>query len=443
MVGQQMIAVFLMLLPFLAYVASNVRSGQDFVLMPSLVSVIFVTWLMPQLFFVQEQEQDIFIATTVFGLFGATCFIAIAAGFRMGARRRRRVSQVVQLSTPSVVLWSAISIFLNLQYLAAFEANREISQWSGSGTIIAFFSSIRLVVFPLSAIAFFRNPNVVLGAVLAANLYIVVQISFGELRRSDMISFILVLFLVYYFVRGRVPSLGFFTVTVPMAIIIVFSISELRNIQDTFLSEGRTAFDIILSGALRDIDFGSAVVGSVSFAPDVRNGSYIIAYCLETLDYRFGAELWNDLVWQYVPAQLVGASVKDALLVGERVSIYSDLLSYFNYSRSPGSTRTGIGSAFLDLGPMGFVYFFVIGWICGRVFSQAATGDLIAQAFYIALLAPVLISFTHSHTYFFTVLPLLITVAIGLRITQRFVFRRASAHRGVVVHGHGQGRTAR
>lgn len=436
-----MIAVFFLLLPLLAYAAFNLRSGQDFILMPSLVSVIFITWLMPQLFFVQEQEQDIFFATTVYSLFGAACFIALAAGFRRGARRRPRVSQVLQLSTLSVVLWSAISIFLNLQFLAAFEANREISQWSGGGTIIAFFSSIRLLVFPLSAFAFFRKPNVVLGAVFAANSYIVVQIAFGELRRSDMISLILVLLLVYYFVRGRMPPLSFLAVTGTMAIIMVFSISELRSIQGIFLGQGGTAFDIIFSGALRDIDFGSAIVGSVSFAPDVRNGSYIIAYCLQTLDFRFGAELWNDLVWQYVPAQLVGASVKASLLLGERVSIYDDLSSYLNYFRSPGSTRTGIGSAFLDWGPMGFVYFFFIGWICGRVFSRAATGDLIAQALYIAMVGTVLISFTHSHTYFFTVLPLLLTVAIGLRITQRFVFRRATAHQRSAMHGR-QGTTA-
>ena len=443
MVGAHMIAFFLMLLPILAYAYSNVRSGQDFIMLPSLVAVFFVTWLMPQLLFVQEQEQDIFFATTVYGLFGATCFIALSKGFRMGVRRRPRFSQVLELSTLSVLLWSAISLFLNLQYLTAFEANREVSQWSGSGTIIAFFASIRLVVFPLSAIAFFRNPNLVLGAIFVANLYIMLQVSFGELRRTDIISFILVLLLVYYFVRRRLPPLSFFAFALPITIIIVFSISELRNIRGTFLEEGRTMIEIIFSGILRDIDFGSAVVGSFSFAPDVRNGSYIIAYCLHTLDFRFGAELWNDLVWQYVPAQLVGASTKASWIIGERVSIYGDLNSYFNYFRSPGSTRTGIGSAFLDFGPMGFIYFFVIGWISGRVFSRAASGDLIAQTFYIALLTPVLISFTHSHTYFFTILPLLLTVAIGLRITQRFVFRRTKAHQGPVFHGQRQGRTAR
>ncbi|WP_301750321.1 hypothetical protein [uncultured Erythrobacter sp.] len=417
-----MLATLLLLLAPTLYVCFRLRSAQDFVKLPSLVLVIFIAWLAPQLFSVQTQDPTVFVGSTVYGLFGTLCFLALASGFRMGARRapfRKFLPNAREVTTLAVILLSLISFLLNISYLDAIDANREISQWSGSGTIIAFFSSIRYVVFAASAIAFFKRPNVLLGIFFVINFYIMAVIAFGELRRTDMISLTLILFLVYFFVRRRLPPKSVIIAVVPVIAIIVFSIGELRSIQKLTFDGGGGIVDLFLSRSMWELDFQSIFASSVALAPDVRNGSYIIQYCLETLNFSFGAELWNDMVWQYVPAQLVGSSFKQSLIIGDRVSIYGDLVNYFGYSRSSGTTRTGIGSAFLDFGFVGALYFFIIGVICGRVFARAITGDPIAQSFYIALVTPVLISFTHSHSYFFALFPLLWTAQRGLIVLKR------------------------
>ena len=240
-----MLAILLLLLAPTFYVLLRLRSARDFVTLPSLVLVIFITWLTPQLFFVQTQDPDIYIGSTIYGLFGTLCFFALASGFRMGARRatlrmgarrgnfRKFLPHARELTTLSVILLSTVSVILNVIYLAAIDANREISQWSGSGTIIAFFSSIRYVVFAASAIAFFNRPNVILGIVFTINLSIMAVVAFGELRRTDLVSLVLILFLIYFFVRRRLPPISIILPVATLITIVVFSISEMRSIQSS------------------------------------------------------------------------------------------------------------------------------------------------------------------------------------------------------------------
>lgn len=415
-----MISVVLLLAPIVYYFSFQVRTRQDIIELPALVSVIFVTWLAPQLAAVQAQEAEFaFWSVALYGLFGGLCFMALKGGFSLGTRALRRVASAsfapTRLTTLAVLAASTISLMLNLEYLSALEANREISQWTGSGTIIAFFSSIRYIAFAASALAFFRYPSTILGLPLAANFYVVFTIAFVELRRSDIVALIIAMILIYYFVRNRLPSPIVLTILALIAGLFVFGISELRTLQRTSMGAGEWGLGILFNGNLSEIVTSKSISSSIGFAPDVRNGVYILKYCLETFDFRLGAETWNDMVWQYVPAQIVGADVKMSLVIGERVSIYSNLADQFGYYRSPGTTRTGIGSAFLDLGIIGVGYFWLIGYCCGRVFRQAAQGDTISQVFYIALIPTVLISITHSHTHFFTQFPLLYAGAVCLR----------------------------
>ena len=132
--------------------------------------------------------------------------------------------------------------------------------------------------------------------------------------------------------------------------------------------------------------------------------------------------MWNDFVWQYVPAQIVGSDVKEALIIGDRVGIYSRLQEAMGYARSPGSTRTGLGSAFFDLGFLGFLYFWLIGVVAGSTYRRALGGDIISQALYIAICPLAMISYTHTHSFIFVTLPPILVVAWTIGVGRRLTF---------------------
>ena len=108
--------------------------------------------------------------------------------------------------------------------------------------------------------------------------------------------------------------------------------------------------------------------------------------------------LCNRLVFNYVPAQLVGAEFKRALcLKGETTTDVVQLTySELGHVASKGSTVTGFLDAFRSFGWFGFIKFGLIGWLMGVLYQRAMQGLFLGQLLYVYLLSGAMHAITHS-----------------------------------------------
>ncbi|HLO75450.1 MAG TPA: hypothetical protein VK196_03220 [Magnetospirillum sp.] len=126
--------------------------------------------------------------------------------------------------------------------------------------------------------------------------------------------------------------------------------------------------------------------------PEFKNLIYKIDIADRYMALDFGLYHWNEFIFNYVPAQLVGAEMKKMFYIME-----GDFYTSMGYSPPTGSTETGMADAFLSFWYLGGLKFFIIGFVMNRLYRAAMEGWVPAQVVYVLTIPPSLLSFTH-HT---------------------------------------------
>jgi hypothetical protein len=139
------------------------------------------------------------------------------------------------------------------------------------------------------------------------------------------------------------------------------------------------------------------------------------------MKFDFGISHWNELVFRYVPAQLVGADLKDALTI----SVDTPAREEFLYTPVTGSTLTGMNNTFQSFWYFGSLEFGVIGFVMCRLWRAACLGSMNAQLMYSLVLSQALESITHSTDNF--IAP---WVHMGLFLLPALAFARQRTWKG-------------
>lgn len=136
---------------------------------------------------------------------------------------------------------------------------------------------------------------------------------------------------------------------------------------------------------------------------ELRNAALIMEATWRYDLYQFGAGYWNQLVFRFVPAQLVGMDVKTGLMVSENLGGIDRFLSSRTYSVPVGSTPTGVGDAFLQLGWFGWLFFLVLGVISRALWEAAvqSRNAIVAQLMYILTMTSAMRAVTHQTIDYF------------------------------------------
>jgi len=134
---------------------------------------------------------------------------------------------------------------------------------------------------------------------------------------------------------------------------------------------------------------------------EVKNAIYYIASALQNSTYDFGTHYWNFFVFRYIPAQLLGADLKQSLMF----DVPNDPSRIYDYTRHIGTTYTGFADTFSAFSFPGIFVFTVIAAIMTKWWSAALAGDFQARLFYCATVATAMESITHSTEWFFIFLP--------------------------------------
>lgn len=111
--------------------------------------------------------------------------------------------------------------------------------------------------------------------------------------------------------------------------------------------------------------------------------------------YDYGVYHWNRLVFNYIPAQIVGADFKKSLIL-PLPNIHREVEKKYGFTWVTGTTKTGYADAFGSFGWLGVIKFGVIGVLMGCLYRYATAGTFLGVLLYVYSLKTSMVSITHG-----------------------------------------------
>ena len=363
---------------------------------PFLAGAVFAGWALPQLIGLSNESYlppGAFESTLLMAsLCGVMSWLgAVAAG--PPYRKPVWVYDDSRLLLVSAVL-SVVGAYFYYAITQLPEDLTGVSSWTGLPVAYIFFARLLTYGFAIAVLLFARSRSRValLIALFCAVFYFDRLVIAG--RRQEMGEVVLMIMLAWWFQRGRCVPRPLMLAGLVAGALFVNSIGDYRNASGQ--KEGPKWNEIA------NIDF----VGNLQYltehgGAELDNAAYIIAAVGRTLDFDLGVAHYNALVFAYVPAQLVGADVKQALFLPYENWRYDDgqpspAFAQFFYVPVPGSTITGFSDTFASFWYFGCLVFFAIAYCMQKLWWWARGGSFLAQLLYMLMPMSALEAITHS-----------------------------------------------
>lgn len=268
------------------------------------------------------------------------------------------------------------------------EINSERGGMTGRATLYLFFASLK---FPGLAICLslmmqkLTFPRLVLVFFAAISPFR--EVILGG-RREPAVVLGLIVMLSLYFYRRKKPSAAFIFGALLMGMLAIPATGIYRGLAAQGELSQIRRLDLV--GNFKDY-FGKESI------LELRNAAAIIESTQIYEDYEYGAGYWNQMVFRFVPAQLVGKSTKDAILVGNTVEELFRKDSASGHEYSTGSTLTGIGDSFKQFGWFGCIFFAVLAVVFKSFWLAAIQPNaLFAQLLYLLICTSAMRAVTHQ-----------------------------------------------
>jgi hypothetical protein len=266
----------------------------------------------------------------------------------------------------------------------------EESQWTGLPVAYWFFASMLTYGFALSTFLFARcRTRWSLPVAAAGATFYVDRIVFAG-RRGDALEFLFIVLLAWWF--GRAKALPRFIMLAAMlgGTLLFHSTGEYRAIAGAPDRAWSEVMDIDYVGNIR-LFFSRG-------GEEVRNATFTISAADEAQRFDFGLKYWNDVVFAYVPAQLVGRDWKDRISIDLRDEAYA----LYSYVPQPGATSTGLADAFGSFWYLGCLFFLFFSFVLRRLYAAAMQHHFVAQLLYALMIKNALHAITHHTGWFLT-----------------------------------------
>jgi hypothetical protein len=317
---------------------------------PFLSAAIFVIFVIPQ---IPGLLNDPFISRSSLSktLFLAClsltmCGLGWSVGTRGRGPRERHFSEIRLLQAAAALSFIGAYFFFKFDQLPDEERLRGML----TGTAVAYLFVAKLLTygFAIAILCLARRPsNLALTIVLFDSAFYVERIVIAG-RREDTAEFFLMIALALWFQRRwAVPRLAIL-IGLTMGVVGLLGAGEYRQV--TLYGEKADWSAIMDIDLLQNWDRLMHEGGA-----EMRNAVHVVEHIESAGDFDYGLSHWNSIVFAYVPAQLVGQSVKESLAIDlpDRLDI-DYKLSYV------GSTLTGFADSFASFWYFGCLKFFIL-----------------------------------------------------------------------------------
>jgi hypothetical protein len=229
----------------------------------------------------------------------------------------------------------------------------------------------------------FSNKLILVFAILAALLMLEGVFLLG--RRNLALRLILS---ITFFISLAYPKLSNLSrrlvlFTFLSGFIVNASISSIRsNLSGSVDSE--ISFLDNLTSSFKQKDF--------SLGMDLGNAALGIDYIYRNDYYDYGTTVWNKFIYNFVPRFIVGQETKDFFMFETKYETYMRSLTH------SVTTRTGYFDAFGSFSYLGFIMFFLVGYLIGKFWMWSFFSSMY-RIIYMFLFSQIPNIFTHGIQY--------------------------------------------
>lgn len=382
---------------------------------PFWVSMIALGWFYPQAiggYVVRDSYPGYAYSDAL--LFASLCIAALFAGFN-GALHKVKSGLLSIEFNPKRLYWSGVGLCLFGFYFQwkLFSLPDEVlavSQWSGVAVKYLFLANVFKIGFLILWISYLRMgrlvyPKYLIFIIPCMLLFLEAAVMRG--RRAGMMDLVSYVIVGLWFCRGIQIPRWFLVSGLVGGLVFINGIHHYRVI----MSQKDLSLTEKLSEAANTDYMASSKKRMAGAGIEFSNYVYYRYVIAEERQYDYGAVHWNRFVFNYVPAQVVGREFKDNLYFEYAVEDYDDIAEReYNHSFKLGSTETGFTDAFGSFGWFGFIKFALIGYLMGRLYSNAIRQKFLGQLLYLYCLTVAMQCVSHGTNdilirvwiYFFT-----------------------------------------
>ncbi|WP_241537555.1 hypothetical protein [Cyanobacterium aponinum] len=359
---------------------------------PFFMASVFLSFILPQAIAIVENPGIGVTDTAVerMLLYTSLCAAMCWLGYQFSPNQKWLNRLNVDIDEDK--LFKAGIVLLTIGHLCLFTIGRIGIQttgagtWTGPATILIFFAGVLNIALPLFLIRTLKNPSFVnIFLTTLSGLPIVQAIIFSG-RRQATVAFLVTVGLCFFIVKKYTPPRLLLIVLVPVAAYIIPTIGNLR---------GRF-WELVFAGKWDEIQMASqeglekVIEGNIL---ELRNATLVMDYATQLNYYGYGSQLWNTFIFQYVPGQIVGYDLKNSL----QFNLNFDLVSYYGYQTSTGTTLTGIGDSFMDFGFFGCLFFALMAYLYKTLWeSTIKEKSIISTLLYVSLIDSAMVGISHG-----------------------------------------------
>jgi hypothetical protein len=255
-------------------------------------------------------------------------------------------------------------------------------QMSGAPVMYLFFAWLLVYGLTIAVLCFVRRPSTVAGFIIAVDVSLYLERILIIGKRAETLELALIFALALWFYRGwLVPRWAMLLLLVAG----IFGTTSMADYREITRRNASFEWD-----AIRKIDVIDNFDKLLKFGgPELRNAVVRIDYIDRTQEFDYGATHWNRLVFNYVPAQLVGTKLKASLML----TVPS---AGRDYNPLTGTTETGMTEAFQSFWYFGALKFMLLAYVLSLLWASANAGSTTAQIVYILSIVPGTHAISHS-----------------------------------------------
>jgi hypothetical protein len=377
----------------LATIVRGLVRPERFYEYPYFMAAVFGVFILPQaISLVQYPGEASPEAVVSLLVMTFLCLVACIVGYQVSAN-----SWIVEHAVTAVdngrllaggVAYIFIAYFFTYLISEMTFDERGGGVWSGRVTIYQFFVGL---IYPGLAICLShalrtRSQAAWLMTGIAVFLPTMSIVFFG--RREEAALVAMTIGLTLYFQRRRVA---------PRIAILAALVFATLLIPGT--SQYRAAMKTGDYSRLQQVDFVDNFWQFLNKAPilELRNAAIIIEATQLSGEFGYGSAYWDQMVFRFVPAQIVGKDIKDGMMFKPPKRGVELGLLQTRYKRPNGTTVTGMGDSFHEFWYFGALFFALLAVVFKSLWHASLDRNAIfAQLIYIQTSTAAMRAVTHQ-----------------------------------------------
>ncbi|RWX81832.1 hypothetical protein EPK99_00705 [Neorhizobium lilium] len=351
---------------------------------PFLTGVIAFSFILPQ---IPGLAADTFLPEGAFArtaIFMMMCLFMCWWGWRANAKPLQ--SFRLDFDEGRLLIVAALLSFAGAYFyfkLSRLPGELTIAvQMTGVPVIYIFFSRLLSYGLAIAVLCLARRFSWWAVIILAFDLVFYLDRIVITGKRAEAVELVMVFALAWWFYKGWAVPRALIIVSIFLGTLSMNSMGDYRAITK--------ANDAPVWDDVMQIDFVGNLEKILRDGGDeMRNAVLRINNTAATLQFDYGKFHWNRLVFNFIPAQLLGTDVKQSLMLPVPAMAR-------DYNPIVGTTETGMTDAFESFWYFGALKFFLLSYFVRRIWVTANQGEFAAQFVYVLSIIPSMHAVSHQ-----------------------------------------------